>query len=201
MTDSKPGEQEPVLVPPEKEPTPKGAGSPAAPERPSFQAIFQNEFAYVCRSLLRFGVPRSDVDDVAHDVFVAVHSRLADFDPTRPLRPWLFAFAARLAAKYRERAIRFGRPREDAHEIMDPTPNPDEQLQTTQSRSLVLAALESIEESRRAVFILHELDGQSMPDIAAALEIPLNTAYSRLRLARDEFRAAVARIRLREEQP
>ena len=84
---------------------------------------------------------------------------------------------------------------------MDSTPNADEQLQASEARSIVVAALQAIDEHRRAVFILHELDEQPMPEIAAALEIPLNTAYSRLRLARDEFRAAVARIRLREEQP
>lgn len=198
MTDSKASKQEQALGS-EKAPT----TTPPTHLAPDFRTLFQTEFGYVCRSLHRFGVPSADVDDVAHDVFVAVHARLADYDPARPIRPWLFAFAARLAAKYRERANKFGRPQRhsDEPEIMDSTPNADEQLQASEARSIVVAALQAIDEHRRAVFILHELDEQPMPEIAAALEIPLNTAYSRLRLARDEFRAAVARIRLREEQP
>ena len=64
-----------------------------------------------------------------------------------------------------------------------------------QDRRLVLRALEAVELDRRAVFVLYEIDGESMNAIAQSLGIPVNTAYSRLRLARDEFAAAVKRLR------
>ena len=54
-------------------------------------------------------------------------------------------------------------------------------------RALIATALESIDMVRRGVFILHELDARPMAEIADALGIPLNTAYSRLRVAREEF--------------
>lgn len=174
------------------------AAAPAALSvRPAFRTLFENEFAYVCRTLQRFGVPQSDVADVAHDVFVAVHARLAEYDPARPIRPWLFAFAVRLAAKYRERAYRFGPTADEMliGEMVDATPMADDQMAAAQARALVLSALRSIDEQRREVFVLHELDEQPMPEVARALGLPLNTAYSRLRVAREEFRAAVTRLK------
>jgi len=58
-----------------------------------------------------------------------------------------------------------------------------------------MRALEELDLDRRAVFVMHDIDGHVMPDIAAALGVPLNTAYSRLRLARADFAAAVERVR------
>lgn len=172
--------------------------------RPSevvFRTLFEAEFPYVCRTLERFGIARRDVPDVAHDVFLVVHAHLAEYDPQRPLRPWLFAFAFRFAAKYRARHANSGVAEELSHEIPDEAPGPDEQLASAQARALVIEALRFIEENRRAVFILHELDEQPIPDVAMALGIPLNTAYSRLRLARDEFRSAVARLQRSQAHP
>lgn len=67
-------------------------------------------------------------------------------------------------------------------------------------RALLMQALDELELERRAVFVMHELDGQAVPEIAAALEIPLGTAYSRLRLAREDMTAAVRRFRAQEER-
>jgi len=70
----------------------------------------------------------------------------------------------------------------------------DDALERSQDRDLVLRALERVEIERRAVFILHELDECPMKEIAASLGIPLFTGYSRLRVARDEFAAAVREL-------
>ena len=56
-------------------------------------------------------------------------------------------------------------------------------------------ALDALDLDRRSVFVMHELDGQAVPEIARTLSIPLNTAYSRLRLARRDFVDAVKRAR------
>jgi RNA polymerase sigma-70 factor (ECF subfamily) len=65
--------------------------------------------------------------------------------------------------------------------------------------SLARSALETLELGRRAVFILHALDECPMPEVARALGLPLNTAYSRLRLARADLALAVRRLRLKGE--
>ncbi|HWZ92866.1 MAG TPA: sigma factor-like helix-turn-helix DNA-binding protein, partial [Polyangiaceae bacterium] len=119
------------------------------------------------------------------------------YDAARPVRPWLFGFSFRVASDYRRR---FSNRREllsRASETSDPAPTALDRLVQVEAMNLAQAALEGIEIERRAVFILHEIDGSSVPEIAAALGLPLNTTYSRLRVAREEFRTALRREQLR----
>jgi len=162
--------------------------------RPSFRSIYEAEFDYVWQTLRRLGVRPSDVEDVAHDVFVTVHRKLDDYDAFRPLRPWLFGIAFRVASDYR-RTSRFKREVFDSEpERQDTAPIADMQFEAKEAHRLVMAALETINLDQRAVFILHELDGQTIPEVASALGEPLNTIYSRLRLARKAFVTAVTRM-------
>lgn len=160
----------------------------------SFDALFESEFSYVCRSLRRLGVKEADLDDLAQEVFITVHRHLKEYDSTRPLKPWLFAFAFGTAANYR----RLARHRAEKHDqgdfLVSGDATPEQQLQHAQARDLVLRALEGLDADRAAVFVMHELDGFAAPDIAEALSIPLNTVYSRLRVARDEFASSVRRL-------
>ena len=158
-------------------------------------AVFDENFDYVWNTLRRFGVREADLEDLVQDVFLKVHVRSADYDPTRPLRPWLFGFAYRVAADYR----RLARHRVEAHhtsgEVASVEPAVDERIEAHEERRLVRQALESVDLDRRAVLILHDLDEVPVPEVAEALGIPLNTAYSRLRLARAELAAAAKRLR------
>jgi RNA polymerase sigma-70 factor (ECF subfamily) len=154
--------------------------------RPDFRSIFDREFSYVWTSLRRLGVAPRDLEDVTHDVFVEVFRNLGRYDATRPLRPWLFAFAFRFASDYR----RLARHRVEVYEEpagASADPPADDVVAARELRAVIMKALDSIELVRRGVFILHELDARPMAEIAEALGIPLNTAYSRLRVAREEF--------------
>src|SRR6185436_7362521 len=140
----------------------------------------------------------ADLEDLTHDVFVIVYRSLPEYDPKRPLRPWLFGMAYRFASDYRRRAQHRREVVDDRRvEPIDRAPPADEQLAAQQARQLVIDALDAVELDRRAVLVMHDIDGHGVPEIAQALEIPLNTAYSRLRLAREQFKAAVQRLRLR----
>jgi RNA polymerase sigma-70 factor (ECF subfamily) len=160
-----------------------------------FRAMFHREFGYVWTSLRRLGVHERDAEDVAQDVFVRVYGKLDDYDPTRPVRPWLFAFALRAASDWRRLARHRTEASIDPDHQPSPTMSAEEAVQRANERQLVLEALEHVEIDRRAVFVLYELDETPMKDIAEALGIPLFTAYSRLRLARREFADAARRIR------
>ena len=128
---------------------------------------------------------------MAHDTFVAVYRQLDHYDDARPLRPWLCGFAYRMASDYRRLARhRYERMSDDAG-YQAPVPS---QAQELEARDLTLRALDEVALERRVVLLLHDIDGHSMPEIAAELALPLNTAYSRLRLARQEFRDAVERL-------
>jgi RNA polymerase sigma-70 factor, ECF subfamily len=159
-----------------------------------FRTIFALELGYVMRTLRRLGVAPADLEDLAHDVFLAVHQRLDSYDLSRALRPWLFGFAFRVASHYRRKAGR-ETALDHAESVVDAADGPDALLEKEARRKLVLAGLDAIELSRRAVFVLHELDGVTCDEIARTLEIPIGTVYSRLRLARHDFSAAMNRLR------
>jgi RNA polymerase sigma-70 factor (ECF subfamily) len=159
----------------------------------AFPAVYDAEFPYVWNALRRLGVQDRDIEDLCHDVFVIVFRNLAAYDTRRPIRPWLFGIAFRVASDYR-RSARHRREVPGERELPCPAPRADEVMLRRERQRLVVRALEALELDRRAVFVMHDIDGHVMPDIAAALGVPLNTAYSRLRLARADFAAAVARL-------
>lgn len=161
-----------------------------------FRAVYEAHCGYVLSTLRRLGVRERDLEDVGHEVFLAVYRRLRDYDGVRPLRPWLFGFCFRGASNFRARAHHRREVVEDNLDelVADAAPAADEQIAAGQRRALVNAALAKIELSRRAVFVMHEIDGCAIPDVASALGISPNTAYSRLRVAREEFSAAVKRL-------
>ena len=165
--------------------------------RETFRVFFDEHFDYVYRSLRRLGVQERDLEDVTHDVFVQVYAALAGFDASRPHKPWLFAFAFRFASDYR----RLGRHRAVPTADMDIAregAGAEAAYLDAEKRALLARALGEIDLDQRAVVVLHEIDGAKVPEIAAALGIPLNTAYSRLRLGREALTAAVKRLRARE---
>lgn len=160
-----------------------------------FRAVFEREFSWVWNTLRRLGVDRVDLKDQSQEVFLTVHNLLPDYDPSRPIRPWLFGIAYRVAGRYR--TTRAKHPVKEPIDLVDDSPDVQEKLETREQQAFVLEAMQSIDLSRRAVFILVEIEERTVPEVAEALSIPLNTAYSRLRLAREEFTAAALRLRRR----
>jgi len=169
----------------------------AVPAAPNFRELFDANFSYVWNSLKRLGVAERDLEDLAQQVFLQVLGQLATFDTRRPVRPWLFSFAYNLASNYRSLARHRVELSIVAPEQVDSRPAADEQLITREELALAELALSRVGIERRAVLLLHEVEGHSVPEIAETLGIPLNTAYSRLRLAREDYELAVRRLRLR----
>ena len=161
-----------------------------APEReavPSFDEIYAAQFAFVWRVLRTLGVPEAGLDDAAQDVFVVVHRRLPEFEGRATVTTWLFAIARRVAAAHRRRGGRT-EPLDD-----EPPGNSDTfaALSRAEAAATVMAILDRMDEDKRIVFALVELEQLSVPEVARLLDLNLNTAYSRLRLARAAFEAAV----------
>jgi RNA polymerase sigma-70 factor (ECF subfamily) len=153
---------------------------------------FQRELDYVYRTLRRLGTAPSEVDDLAQEVFLALRRSWSEYDPERPLRPYLFGISFRIASAHerkRRREVAFG-----VVEIGDSGPGPDDALASKQARALVLAALERIPLPRRGVLVMHDIDDVPVGQVASVLGIPLFTVYSRLRKARRELESAVRRL-------
>ena len=153
---------------------------------------FQHEFDYLLRSLARLGVPRPDVEDLAHEVFLVLYKTWEKYDSTRPFRAYLFGIAFRVARNHLRK-----KTREVLYpfiEIDDFSRWPDQLVEEKQQRALVLKALEQIPMLRRAVLVMHDIDELPMAEIAVTLSMHRFTGYSRLRKARKEFAAAVASL-------
>ena len=165
---------------------------------PEFPDIYRNEFPYVWKTLRRLGASAQDIEDLTHDLFVVVHRHLPDYDPERPLRPWLFGIALRVLADHRRAARHKHEIFTDEFDPADGAPTVLERMEGEEARDLLMRALDRLDLDRRAVFVLHELDELPAPEIARVLEIPLNTVYSRLRLARADVTEALRRSYGRE---
>lgn len=159
-----------------------------------FDQLYGEHCAYMCRSLRRLGVVERDIEDVMQEVFIAVHKHLGDYDPSRPIKPWLFGFAYHTAANYHRGARR--RP-----ESVDEPPNerqettPEDHLLMLERRRLLRRALEQLDLEHRAAVILVDLDDVDPKAVAEALDLPLPTVYSRVRNGRLKLRQAIESIR------
>lgn len=157
---------------------------PAGARLDDFDALYEHEYAYVWKTLGRLGVAPAELADGVHDVFVVVHQRWAELDRGRPIRPWLFGVARRIAAAQRRKR------REDLVAAPDATAQPD----VSPERDLLWKALDQLDDDRRAVIILHDLEGYTGAEIARELGVPVNTVHSRLRLGRADLVAAIERL-------
>jgi RNA polymerase sigma-70 factor (ECF subfamily) len=153
-------------------------------------------FDAVWRMVRRLGVPEADADDAAQQVFLALDKRLADV-PVERERAFLMSVAVRIAANAR-RHLR--RSREDAgldDEGATDDASPERALEQRQLLSELDQALSGLAEEQRNIFVLYEIEGFSLPEIADSLDIPLGTATSRLRRARELFESWLGQRRQR----
>ena len=159
-----------------------------------FRQVYRDEAPYVFRVVRRLGVREAELEDLAHDVFVAAYRGWEKLDAARPVRPWLFGIAYRVMLDHHRKAATHAEvPTAAVPERADERRSPADEAARSQGLTLAAKIIAGLELERRAVFVMHELEELPMPQIADALDVPLNTAYSRLRLARQDFAAAAAR--------
>lgn len=154
-------------------------------------AIVREHGGYAWRVLRRLGVAERDVPDMAQEVFLVVHRKLAEFEGRSNVRTWLYGICVRMASDYRRRAVhRYEVPSEAPGEVL----GADAAAQH-EARDLLDRLLSSLDDDKRAVFVLYEIEQLLMKEIAEILECPLQTAYSRLHAARAEMAQLVRTAR------
>jgi RNA polymerase sigma-70 factor (ECF subfamily) len=169
-------------------------GAPSDLSAFAFRALFDAEFRYVWNTLRYLGVRPADVQDVGQEVFLTVHRKLSAGEVPRSTRSWLFSLCYHAASNYRQLARhRREAPDDGVPEAADSARDAEAHLAAHQESSRVAEVLDALDLDRRTVLVSHDMDEIPMPEIAEALGIPLNTAYSRLRLARRDFLAAARR--------
>jgi RNA polymerase sigma-70 factor (ECF subfamily) len=163
----------------------------AAPRR--LEVVITRHAAWVWRTLRRFGVPERDVADAAQQVFVTYFQHAGEVETGRDTS-YLASVTVKVAANARRKVER---SREVLGEDLEALPvatarTPEDLLSEKQLRQELDRGLGTLPFEQRAVFVLYELEGFTLPEIAEALAIPLGTATSRLRRARGHFEAWVA---------
>lgn len=170
---------------------------------PEFEVLYDQYFRFVWTSARRLGVGAEAIDDLVQEVFIVIHAKLSTVRQPESLRSWIYGIVRRTVSSHRRSG---GKIRDaflvPADEISVPArdPSPLEAAEQSSQLKLLASLLAGLSAVKREVFILAELEEMSVPEIAAALEIPLNTAYSRLRHARQEFETALARRTTADEK-
>jgi RNA polymerase sigma-70 factor (ECF subfamily) len=163
----------------------------------SAAVLFKQYAPFVANFLLRMGIGRSDLDDVIQDVFLVAH-RLGGYTPG-PAKPttYLANIALRAATTHRrkQQVRSFVRVNDElVGDAGGDSLDPERMADNQQRLQMLQAALEHLDDDKRAIFIMAEIHGETVVSIAAGLGIPVDTAYSRLRAARKVFQEAVAAL-------
>jgi RNA polymerase sigma-70 factor (ECF subfamily) len=166
---------------------------------PEITDVFRQHFDFVWRAIRSLGVPDAIVDDAVQEVFICVHRRLPEFERRSALKTWIYSIAYHTAQNYRRSARRREADALDL-EMASREPGPGEHAAGAQASRFVLDFLAKIPRERRDVFVLCVLEELSAPDVAEILQVKLNTVYSRLRLARADFRTALERFAKSEQK-
>lgn len=162
---------------------------------PSFDQLYDEHFDFVWRSVRRLGVREAAMDDAVQEVFLVVHRRLPEFEGRSSLKTWLYGIAVNVARNIARTQARRGAEELPVSVEDTRTPGPARHAENREAVALLYRLLDKLDEPKREVFVLAELEQLSAPDIAEALGVNLNTVYSRLRAARRDFEAALQRHR------
>jgi RNA polymerase sigma-70 factor (ECF subfamily) len=161
---------------------------------PSFSALYYKYFDFVWSSTKYLGVGPDAIDDVVQEVFMVIHSRLHTQQHPEAMRSWIYGIVRRTVSTHRRsNRARAGLEMRWEQARVVPPATPLQLAELTARVELLSSLLAELDEAKREVFVAAELEEMSVPEIAAALEIPLNTAYSRLRAARQLFEDRLAR--------
>jgi RNA polymerase sigma-70 factor (ECF subfamily) len=167
------------------------AQAPAA-ER-EFEAVYREHVGFVWRNLRRLGVPEPEIEDAAHEVFLVVLRRLPEFDGSAAVTTWLYAITRGIASNRRRGDLRRQRRHAEAPSP-GPAEGPAEWLERSQAAATVARFLATLSADQRVVFELFEIEGLRAHEVAEALELNVNTVYTRLRAARSRFASFVAAL-------
>lgn len=170
-----------------------------APEPREFRAFFRTHHAFVWRCVRRLGVPAAELDDVVQEVFLVAHRERDRFEGRSSIKTWLYGVAVNRARMHHRSRARRAQRRQEGGALVVAKPPSD--LATRHAAVDLLDRLvSSLDAEKRQVFVLIELEDVPAKEVAAQLDISVNTVHSRLRLARRRITMEVRRMRARRER-
>ncbi len=148
-----------------------------------FDELYDEHFGLIWRMLRALGVVATATDDAVQDVFMAAYRQLSGFEARSSTKTWLCGIACNVASNYRRRERRKGGLLPLDPSWPESAPGPLDQLEQAQVWTVVSRFLDTLDEAKRAAYVLSRIEGMSAPEIATTLGIPTNTVYSRLHAA------------------
>jgi RNA polymerase sigma-70 factor (ECF subfamily) len=167
-------------------------------ERPvDFDTLYREHRDFVSRAMHRLAVPYRDREDVAQEIFLRIHRLLPRWNPETPARVWIFGIAYNVVREHRRGLRRHGIFDPLPESLTDSTHDPAANAQHREEIRLLDRLLNELSQERRDVFVLVELLELTAPEVSEVLHLPVNSVYARLRAAREDFNAGLARHRRR----
>ncbi len=164
---------------------------PSPGQVPSFEQIYEDYFEFAWTMLRRLGVRGVRLEDAVQELFIVVHRRIGEFAGRSSLKTWLAAIAWRVASDERRLESRKGGAEPLPEDLPANDRDPHRAAVHAEALRLLEHLLGQLDDDKRAVFVLAELEQMSVPEIAEVLSVNLNTVYSRLRAARKAFDEAL----------
>lgn len=156
-------------------------------------SAFEAHGAWVLRTLRCLGVPERELEDARQDVFEVALRRGAEVEN---LRAWIYGVCVRKALARRRDAAR-RREELGGEETRAAEPDQEQALARNEALARALVILETLDDEKRAVFVLYEVEQLTMAEVAAVVGCPPQTAYARLYAARRAVEAVLRRERAR----
>lgn len=157
-------------------------------------ALFDAHAPYLCRVVQRLTGSNEAAEDIVQEVFILAWNRREELEDRRGIRTWLYRVAVnhvrhgrRSFARYHTVLDRYKR-RVDVVGADGRPSAPDEVAERQQRGAMIQACVQKLSDKQREVFVLYELEELEGNEIAEILDVPVNTVWSRLRLARAAFR-------------
>ncbi|MBX3262478.1 MAG: RNA polymerase sigma factor [Labilithrix sp.] len=165
-----------------------------------FLELYEQYLPLVWRWAARLGVPRHSLDDAVQEVFLTLYGRLDDFEGRSSLKSWVFAVTFRVVRNFRRRrgSAPAGDDETEVDAIAAEGVHPEAAATQSEAVTLLQSILDGLDDDKREVFVMAELEGLTATEIGHLLGVSSNTVASRLRHAREEVRAAWERAKARD---
>ena len=165
-----------------------------------FRSLYEHYFPLVWRWATRLGIPHSALDDVVQEIFLAIFQHVDEFEGRSSLKTWIFGVTIGVTRNFRRRHTSgpIGDSSSELDTLLERAPHPEAIAQQTEALALLQAILDGLDEEKREVFVLSELEELTMIEISQIVGVSPNTVTSRLRLARQAVQAAWERAAARD---
>jgi RNA polymerase sigma-70 factor (ECF subfamily) len=162
------------------------------------ERVYDEFFDFVYRNARRLGVPPSAADDVVQEVFMVLHRRLAEYDGRATLQSWVYGILANTVRDYRRSFRRKQAPlvateRDEQLGPASSSASPEQRTQLKRDLELLMQLLDDLPEAQRELIVLADLEQLNIPEICQCIGGNSHTVYSRLRVARENLKAKLAR--------